>query len=64
MLTVDGWDEHVDEDGDIFYHDPITDTSTYEHPCDAYYRWMYTALKRQSVVRTFVSPSMFGLFGL
>eukprot|EP01051_Picozoa_sp_SAG22_P008132 SAG22_NODE_603_length_8633_cov_6.871455_5_plen_302_part_00 len=44
----EGWDEYVDEDGDIFYHDTKRNKSTYEHPCDDYYRWMYWTLKRQN----------------
>jgi hypothetical protein len=40
----------LDEDGDVFYYEASRDKSTYEHPCDAYFKWMYIALKRQSMV--------------
>lgn len=44
-----GWEEYLDEDGDVFYYEASRDKSTYEHPCDAYFKWMYIALKRQSM---------------
>ena len=49
---VAGWEEYLDEDGDVFYYDTINDKSTYEHPCDAYFKWMYGALKEQTLVST------------
>ena len=47
----DGWEEYLDEDGDVFYYECNGGKSTYEHPCDAYFKWMYTVLRQQSMVR-------------
>lgn len=49
--TAAGWEEYLDEDGDVFYYESSRDKSTYEHPCDAYFKWMYLALKQQRTVR-------------
>ena len=51
-MCSDGWEEYLDEDGDVFYYECNGGKSTYEHPCDAYFKWMYTALRQQSMVRS------------
>jgi|EP01049_Picozoa_sp_SAG25_P008080 hypothetical protein len=50
MPCTAGWEEYLDEDGDVFYYEVSRDKSTYEHPCDAYFKWLYRALKQQCVV--------------
>lgn len=52
VCVSDGWEEYLDEDGDVFYYECNGGKSTYEHPCDAYFKWLYTALRQQSMVRS------------
>jgi len=53
---ADGWEEYLDADGDVFYYECSSAKSTYEHPCDAYFKWMYSALRSQSMVSRTAHP--------
>ena len=41
----EGWSEHVDQEGNEFYFNQMTNVSTYEHPLDEQYRTYYRKLK-------------------
>ena len=41
----EGWSKHVDQEGNEFYFNQMTNVSTYEHPLDEQYRTYYRKLK-------------------
>lgn len=43
----DGWTEHMDNEGNEYYHNSATGVSTYEHPMDDQFRSYYRQVKAQ-----------------
>jgi hypothetical protein len=37
----DGWSEHLDLNGNVFFQNEFTSVSTYDHPLDEHYRAYY-----------------------
>uniref|UniRef100_A0A7S3DC38 WW domain-containing protein n=1 Tax=Palpitomonas bilix TaxID=652834 RepID=A0A7S3DC38_9EUKA len=46
-----GWSEHLDDDGNIFFYDANTGSSTYEHPLDNAFRQYYAKMKEKEKPR-------------
>eukprot|EP00736_Rhodelphis_marinus_P003259 Rmarinus@m.19180 len=44
--VVDGWTEQVDEQGNVYYYHPVTDSSSWDHPLDSYYRGVVMTFRR------------------
>ena len=42
----EGWQEHHDNGGNVFYYNSLTNVSSWEHPLDDYYRQLYLKLKK------------------
>ncbi|KAJ1489731.1 hypothetical protein T484DRAFT_1779291 [Baffinella frigidus] len=40
------WEEHKAEDGAVFYYSPTTKESSWEHPLDGYFRFLYKKLRK------------------
>lgn len=49
----DGWTEHLDNDGNEYYHNPATGVSKYEHPLDEQFRSYYRQMKAQRMGQSF-----------
>ena len=41
----EGWSEHQDSSGNVFFFNTATGASTYEHPLDASFKSYYAKLK-------------------
>lgn len=40
------WEEHATEDAAVYFFNPITKESSWEHPLDGYYRFLYRKMKK------------------
>ena len=45
----DGWSQHEDEDGFLFFYDSILDKSSWEHPQESYWKRMLEDERRRAV---------------
>lgn len=42
-----GWEEHADDDGNMFFYNEEEDRSVWEHPCDAHYRELVVKTRKE-----------------
>eukprot|EP00741_Cyanophora_paradoxa_P016916 tig00020943_g16337.t1 len=52
----DGWVEHSAEGGDIFFVDEVTGTTTWTHPLDDYFRFLYAQVRERMRAKGPVVP--------